>query len=105
MGGVIAEESGLEHLDTVAAQRRMADYLKPEDLNTDACVELAGVILSEAGAEYIHAVRAVQANPTNKDAADHLRACKAFYRSDYFVALSMGAADGEAVMQKLAAQA
>lgn len=102
---MIAEESGLEHLDTVAAQRRMADYLKPEDLNTDACVELAGVILAEAGAEYIHAVRAVRANPTNKDAADHLRACKAFYRSDYFVALSMGAVDGEAVMQKLAEKA
>ena len=100
-----AEESGLEHLDTVAGRRRMADYLKPEDLNTDACLELASVILSEAGAEYIHAVRAVRANPTNKDAAAHLRACKAFYRSDYFTALSMGAADGEAVMQKLAEKA
>ena len=102
---MIAEESGLEHLDTVAGRRRMADYLKPEDLNTEACLELASVILSEAGAEYIHAVRAVRANPTNKDAAAHLRACKAFYLSDYFTALSMGAADGEAVMQKLAAQA
>ena len=83
----------------------MADYLQPEALNTDACLELASVILSEAGAEYIHAVRAVRANPTNKDAAAHLRACKAFYRSDYFVALSMGAVDGEAVMRKLAARA
>lgn len=99
------EESGLEHLDTVAGRRRMADYLKPKDLNTDACVELAGMILAEAGAEYIHAVRAVRANPTNRDAAAHLRACKAFYRSDYFAALSMGAVDGEAVMQKLAARA
>ena len=88
-----------------AAGVRMAEYLKPEDLNTDACVELAGVILSEAGAEYIHAVRAVRTNPTNKDAAAHLRACKAFYRSNYFTALSMGAADGEAVMQKLAVRA
>lgn len=105
MGRVIAEESGLEHLDTVAGQRRMNDYLKPEDLNTEACLELASVILSEAGAEYIHAVRAVRANPTNKDAAAHLRACKTFYRSDYFTALSMGAVDGETVMQKLAAQA
>jgi hypothetical protein len=88
-----------------AAGVRMAEYLKPEDLNTDACVELAGVILAEAGAEYIHAVRAVRANPTNKDAAAHLRACKAFYRSDYFAALSMGAVDGETVRQKLAARA
>ena len=102
---MIAEESGLEHLDTVAGRRRMADYLKPEDLNTEACLELASVILSEAGAEYIHAVRAVRANPTNKDAAAHLRACKAFYRSDYVAALSMGAVDGETVMQKLAARA
>ena len=99
------QDSGLEHLDTVAGRRRMVDYLKPEDLNTEACVDLASVILSEAGAEYIHAVRAVRANPTNKDAAAHLRACKAFYRSDYFAALSMGAVDGEAVMQKLAEKA
>ena len=87
------------------ARPRMKDTMKPEALSTDACVELAGVILSEAGAEYIHAVRAVRANPTNKDAAAHLRACKAFYRSDYFAALSMGAVDGEAVMQKLAEKA
>ena len=99
------EESGLKRLDTVAGRRRMVDYLKPEDLNTDACVDLASTILAEAGAEYIHAVRAVRANPTNKDAAAHLRACKAFYRSDYFAALSMGAVDGEAVMQKLAERA
>ena len=95
----------VELLDSVARRRRMMDYLKPEDLNTDACVELASVILAEAGAEFIHAVRAVRANPTNKDAAAHLRACKAFYRSDYVTALSMGAVYGEAVMQKLAARA
>ena len=88
-----------------AAGVRMAEYLKPEALDTEACVELAGVILAEAGAEYIHAVRAVRDNPTNKEAAAHLRACKAFYRSDFFAALSMGAVDGEAVMQKLAAKA
>ena len=100
MGGV-----SVELLDSVAHRRRMMDYLKPEDLNTDACVELAGAILAEAGAEYIHAVRAVRATPTNKDAAAHLKACKAFYRSDYFTALSMGALDGDAVMQKLAESA
>ena len=105
MERVSVEESGLKHLDTVAGRRRMADYLKPEDLNTEACLELASLILSEAGAEYIHAVRAVRANPTNKDAAAHLRACKALYRSDYFATLSMGAVDGEVVMQKLAAKA
>ena len=88
-----------------AAGVRMAEYLKPEDLNTDACLELASVILAEAGAEYIHAVRAVRANPMNKDAAAHLRACKAFYRGNYFTTLSMGAVDGEAVMQKLAEKA
>ena len=94
----------IEDID-YAAGVRMAEYLKPEALNTDACLELASVILAEAGAEYIHAVRAVRANQTNKDAAAHLRARKAFYRSDYFTALSMGAVDGEAVMQKLAARA
>ena len=87
------------------ARPRMKDTMKPEDLNTDACVELSGVILSEAGAEYIHAVRAARDNPTNREAAAHLKACKAFYRSDYFTALSMGAVDGETVMQKLAARA
>ena len=88
-----------------AAGVRMAEYLKPEDLDTEACITLAQTILSEAGAALMHAVRAVRDNPTNKEAAAHLRACKAFYRSDFFAALSMGAVDGEAVMQKLAAKA
>ena len=88
-----------------AAGVRMAEYLKPEDLDTEDCITLAQTILSEAGAALMHAVRAVRDNPTSRDAAAHLRACKAFYRSDFFAALSMGAVDGEAVMQKLAAKA
>ena len=32
------------------AERRMIDYLKPEDLDTEACITLAQTILSETGA-------------------------------------------------------
>ena len=80
---------------------RMKDYLKPEDLNTEACVTLAAVVLKDAADAYVHARRAVRMDPGNKDAIAHLRECRAFYKSDYFIALSCGSADGEAVMEQL----
>ena len=80
---------------------RMKDYLKPEDLNTDAVVTLAAEVLRAAADEYIHVVRHVREDPCNQYAVDHLRALQRFYRSDWFRALSMGTVDGEIVMKEL----
>ena len=80
---------------------RMAEYLKPEDLNTDACVALASQILQDAAKDYIHARRALDHAPGHGPAVDHYRRCRRFYLSDWFTALSGGLADGEAVMREL----
>lgn len=87
-----------------AAGVRMAEYLKPEDLDTEACITLAQTILSEAGAALMHAVRRYNEWPSPENHA-HLATCRAFYRSDLFVALSCGVADGEAVIRQLTKQA
>ena len=84
---------------------RMKDYLRAEDLNTDAAVTLATEVLREAANEYIHVVRRVREDPGNQYAADHLRTLQAFYRSDWFRALSMGTVDGEIVMKELSRMA
>lgn len=80
---------------------RMADYLTPGDLNTDGCVALASRILADAADEYIQARRAVNRDPTDKNALGHLATCRKFYLSDYFAGLSCGGADGRAVMKEL----
>ena len=80
---------------------RMKDYLKPEDLNTEGCLTLAETVLQEASEEYIRARRAVVAHPNDRDAREHFKTCQAFYRSDWFAALSGGVVDGETVMRRL----
>ena len=93
----------LQNLDE-RAERRMIDYLKPEDLDTEGCITLAQTILSEAGAALMHAVRRYNDWPSKENHA-HLETCRAFYRSDLFVALSCGVADGETVIRQLTKQA
>lgn len=80
--------------------RRMADYLKPDDLNTEACLTLASAVLEEAGEALVHAVRRYSDWPSDENHA-HLRTCQAFYRSDTYTALSCGVADGETVIKQL----
>ena len=92
----------LQNLDE-RAERRMIDYLKPEDLDTEACITLAQTILSEAGEALMHAVRRYNDWPSAENRA-HLATCRAFYRSDLFTALSCGVADGEAVIRQLTKQ-
>ncbi|MBR7187801.1 MAG: hypothetical protein IKD53_04535 [Clostridia bacterium] len=84
---------------------RMKGRVRPEDLNTEACLKLAAEILSGAAEDYISTVRALRENPANRESAEHLRQLRTFYRSDYFTVLSAGTADGEAVMQYLNKQA
>ena len=86
------------------AERRMVDYMKPEDLNTEACVALAEVILGEASTAMTHAVRQYNAWPSSENKA-HLRNCQKFYRGPVFAALSCGMADGETVIRELTRQA
>lgn len=50
---------------------RMKDYMKPEDLNTDGCVELAAFVLREASEAYLEAARALKRHPDSKDSQAH----------------------------------
>lgn len=82
------------------AERRMIDYLKPEDLDTEGCIALAQTILSEAGEALMHAVRRYNEWPNQENHA-HLRTCQAFYRSDTYIALSCGVIDGPTAAKKI----
>lgn len=93
----------LQNLDE-RAERRMIDYLRPEDLNTEGCIMLAQTILGEAAEALIHAVRQYNEWPSAANLA-HLKTCRAFYRSDTFTALSCGVIDPETVIRKLTKQA
>ena len=79
---------------------RMKDTLRPEDLNTDACANLAGEILKGLANDYIMARWKYNHQPTpeNRQALERIRK---LYRSEWFGALSMGLADGQAVMDEL----
>ena len=79
---------------------RMKDYLKPEDLNTEACVDLAAAILSEAGQALTVAAQQAAAHPT-ADNMRHLKVCRDFYQSEMFQALSLGAVDGTTAAKKI----
>ena len=79
----------------------MRDYLTAADLSTEGVLNLAETILEEAAQEYLHARRAVVAHPNSKDALEHFKTCQAFYRSDWFAALSGGVIDAETVMRRL----
>ena len=91
-------EKGFEGIDRMP---RMKDCLKPEDLDTRACVLLAATVLEESAEAYKQARRHAMTNPRDKGARASLDTCRAFYRSDWFKALSCGLADGNAVMREL----
>ena len=79
------------------ARPRMKDYLKAEDLDTDTCVALAAEILK--GAAYDLTIAAQRAaHCPDKGNLGHLKACRAFYASNWFKVLTCGAvADGRGV--------
>lgn len=84
---------------------RMVDYLKAGDLDTDACVTLAAEILKGAANELSSAAVTAARHPT-KSNLDHLKACRAFYESDWFKILTCGAvADGPGVARQIIKQA
>lgn len=84
----------------VKAMPRMKDYLKPEDLNTEACIDLAAAVLEEQAIALTHAARKAASWPSKENHA-HLKTCRDFYKSDWYKVLSCGLADGEAVAQQI----
>ena len=86
--------------DLFAQRPRMKDYLKPEDLNTEACVDLAATVLSEQAEALTHAAREAAVRP-NKENLSRLETLRNFYRSDWFKVLSLGLADGEQAMKQI----
>ena len=84
---------------------RMKDYLKADDLDTDACVTLAADILKGAANELATAAVSAARHPTKAN-LDHLKACRGFYESDWFKILTCGAvADGPGVARQIIKQA
>ena len=83
---------------------RMKDYLKTDDLDTDACVTLAAKILADTANEYVRTRRRCDACPSREN-LDHLRVCVNFYLSEFYTALSGGLVDGKAAMEALDRQA
>ena len=86
--------------DEPVKHRRMKDYLKPEDLDTEGCVALASAVLEEQAAELAHAAKQAARHP-NKENLRHLQTLKDFYKSDLFLALSCGIVDGEHVVKTI----
>lgn len=80
---------------------RMADYMRPEDMNDDGVLKLAQQILTGAAEDYVHARRNFVAHPNSADAREHYKTRCEFYRSEWFSALSLGVVDGEDVMRRL----
>lgn len=85
--------------------KRMKDYLTADQLNLDGCIALAAEVLKEAAQAYVCAAREYHRDPDDAIAAANYRTCRAFYKSDYFKALSGGLVDGEQVMAKLEIEA
>ena len=84
---------------------RMKDTLRPEDLNTDACVTLAAEILKGAAGELSSAAVSAARRPS-KENLDHLNICRKFYESDWFKILTCGAvSDGAGVARQIIKQA
>lgn len=83
---------------------RMRDTMRAEDMNTDGCVRLVSKILGGAAQDLAAAAVRAAICPS-KDNYEHLRQCRAFYASDWFVALSNGMADGPSVAKKIEREA
>ena len=79
---------------------RMKDYLKPEDLDTNGCLELAEEILRGMASALTQAARRAAADPC-KENLHHLEVCRNVYLTDYFAALSGGLVNGKAAAEQI----
>lgn len=78
----------------------MKDYLSPDDLNLNACIELAATILRGAAADLAQAARQAAEHPSKGNLA-HLKACRDWYNSEMFQALSGGVVDGPGAAREI----
>lgn len=90
--------------DLFSKQPRMAEYLKPEDLDTGACITLASAVLKEQAKELGHAARRAAIRPSGENLR-HLKTMRNFYKSRWFQVLSCGLADGEQVAKAIVKEA
>ena len=79
---------------------RLKETTTAERLDTEACVTLAAEVLKGAANELAAAAISAARYPT-KENLDHLKACRAFYESDLFTALSCGLMDGKAAARAI----
>jgi len=84
----------------IDAMPRMKDYLTADDLNTDACVNLAATVLGEQQDALTSAARKAAAHPTRENLR-HLEELRNFYESDWYKVLSCGLADGEEIAKRI----
>lgn len=91
-------------LDRCAANRRMADYLKPEQLNDEACLQLAEVLLAGMAEDLTRAARRYAEFP-NEENLYHLKVYRDTYKSNLFSALSCGVADGDIAVKRIVQEA
>lgn len=80
---------------------RLADYMKPEDLDLSGCLSLVCTLLSDQANEYWNAAQLLLYEPGNAKAQAHMANLRRFYRSKWFSILSCGAMEGEDVMRDL----
>ena len=83
-----------------AGHRRMKDYMKPEDMDTGGCLELASAILRQQAEELTVAVQRAAKFPSNGN-LQHVRDIKKFYKGDMFKILSCGLIDGEVALREI----
>lgn len=80
---------------------RMCDCLSADQLDDEACVDLATVVLEEFADDYLATRKTLNKHPNNKDAQANMNWLQRFYQSEYFAALSCGLMSGRKVMAEL----
>lgn len=79
---------------------RLKDYMRPQDLNTNACINLAATVLSEQARELAHAARRYASFPSADNGA-HLKTLREWYETPMFDALSCGMVDGKTAAKNI----
>lgn len=80
--------------------RRMAGYLRAEDLSDEGCINLAREILAGAAQSLAHAARQFAEWPSEQN-YDCMAVARRFYDSDWFRILSCGVIDGPTAAKKI----
>ena len=80
--------------------RRMANYMRPDDLSDEGCINLAREILAGAAQSLAHAARQLAERPSEQN-YDCMAVARRFYDSDWFRILSCGVVDGETAAKKI----